>query len=106
MMPMRHGGSRETVLPAFRIVPRCVSKVCCRGRILVTDVGGVVLGAYVHNGHGASPTHLAQHNVGCPLQTDRIWVVTLLDTWGRPHNRLNACFLLSIVVGREIRLLR
>ena len=46
------------------------------------------------------------HNVGCPLQTVRIWVVTLLDTWGRPHDRLNACFLLSMVLGREIRLLR
>jgi hypothetical protein len=46
------------------------------------------------------------HNVGCPLQTARIWVVTLLDTWGRPHDRLNACFLLSMVLGREIRLLR
>ena len=24
------------------------------------DVDGIVLGTYVHNGHGASPTHLAQ----------------------------------------------
>ena len=55
---------------------------------------------FIRMDHDADVNGKGGHNVGCPLQTDRIWVVTLLDTWGRPRDRLNACFLLNIVLGR------